>query len=258
VRRRRIALVAIGACAVALAFLAWLNRPRDEAARTTVEDAVRLFRGTGDRGGDKSRSAGPALGVYRYATHGFESVGSAIFGTTHDYRGVSTIVLSSGRCGMLERWQVLAGRWTEAESCPGSDGQELRAVTEHHEFFEVRQENSFRCRGLVTSASPVTRPGARFRSSCQSEDTHIYTASSEVGFDRVAVGDKTFGAIHTVSRSLLEGETSGTVRREDWRRRSDGLLLRRSVDAETNTSIAGGLHYGERYTIELLDPDPEY
>jgi hypothetical protein len=240
---------------LALALLAWLNRPRDEPAKATVGDAVRSFRAAGESGRREVGSGEPAPGVYRYATQGSESVDTPIVGTDHDYGGVSTIVLSSGRCGGMERWQVLAGRWSEAESCPGAHGDELRRVTEFHEFFGVEQEDSFRCRGPLPKISDL-QPGTRFSSFCESDSSSVSSSAEVIGFGTVSVGGDAFPAVHTISRSRLEGETSGTARREEWRRRSDGLLLRRSASSTADSSANEGAHYTESYTLQLLDPEP--
>jgi hypothetical protein len=249
-RRRKITLLAVG-CLLVIAVLAWLNRPRDEPARATVEDAVRSFRAENDSG-ERRGAVGPAHGVYRYATQGSESVKTAFVGATHDYDGTSTIALSAGRCGERERWQVLSGRWSEAEACESPDGEASATVIEFHEFFGQGQEDSLRCR-----SSPVSeKPGARFSSSCKSEDFSISNRSRVVGIERVSVGEETFDATHVETRSTFGGENSGTATRGEWRRRSDGLLLRRSVASEADTSAGGGSHYSERYTIRLLSVTP--
>jgi hypothetical protein len=255
--RRKIVLVAVAAGMGGLAILAWLNRPRDDPARATVGDAVRSFRAENEGRRDGGGPGEPALGVYRYTTHGSESAQNAILGgATHEYNGVSTIVRSAGKCGEVERWQVLAGRWTEGESCPGPAGAEFKAATEFHEFFGVGQEDSLRCRGVAMPGRPVERQGVRFTSICEAEDFSVTTASRVVGFEKVSIGGKPFPAIHIESRSHLEGESSGAARREEWRRRSDGLLLRRSAASSADTGRGGGTHYTEHYTIQLLDPEP--
>jgi hypothetical protein len=249
-RPRYIAL--LGVCVAGAALFAVLHGIRDEPTRASVDDAVRTFREEDGRSGHGGGPGEPALGVYRYATRGSESAHSPIASATHDYGGVSTIVLSPGRCGELERWQVLTGRWTEAEACPGSHGGEFKA-TEFHEFFGVGREDRFRCRAGSTAGSSVVRVGARFSSSCRSDGSSISSDSRVVGFEKVPVAGKALDAVHLVSRSLLEGETSGTARREEWRRRSDGLLLRRTVDSD---ATMGAIHYTEHYTIRLLEPKP--
>lgn len=249
-RRSKIGLAAAG-CVVVLAALAWLLRPRDEPVRATLDEAVRSFRAERGAGGQGAEAGEPAPGVYRYRTRGAESVDSPVLDTTHDYDGVSTIVVSDGRCAERERWQVLDGRWTESEFC-SSGGRTIGAVTEFHEFFGIGEKDEFHCRGGVLGQ----RPGARVSSFCESDDSTISTASRVAGFEPVAVGGATFVATHVRSRSELGGANPGTATREEWRRRSDGLLLRRSVASEADSSRAGGTRYSERYTLRLLSTRP--
>jgi hypothetical protein len=75
---------------------------------------------------------------------------------------------------------------------------------------------------------------------------------SVAGLTEVAVAGESFAAVHTVSRSRFAGETTGWAKREEWRRRSDGLLLRREVESEADSSAEGGAAYSERYTLRLL------
>jgi hypothetical protein len=253
-RRRSIALIVVAVLVVGGLF-AWINRPRDEPTRTSVGDAVASFRH--DDASDHGDLNGPPPGVYRYATEGGESASSSINTVEHDYGGVSTIVLEPGRCGELEHWQVLAERWTETESCPDPHGDRLAAAHEYHEFYGIQQDEPFRCDGGSTTGPAATRPGFRFSSNCHDgDDATIASSSRVVGTTPVRVGDETFPAVHTVTDSHIEGTTSGISRREEWRRRSDGLLLRRSVQNSAEADIAGGVDYTESYTLRLLDTEP--
>lgn len=252
-RRRSIAL-AVTAVLVVVGVFAWIDWPRDEPTRTSVGEAVTSFR-QGEASGD-AHPQGPPPGVYRYATTGGESADTAITSTSHDYRGVSTIVNGPGRCGELERWQVLTGRWTETETCPGPDGEELVAVHEYHEFYGVAQDDSFHCDGDPVTIPPRAQPGFRFSGRCRSDDSTVVNDSRLAGFGPVHVGGKTFPAVHTITRSRIEGSSSGISRREDWRRRSDGLLLRRSAQSSVESDTLGGTHYAESYALRLLDTEP--
>ncbi len=251
-RRRKIALLIAG-CVVALGALAWIFRPRDEPTRATVGEAIHSFRAENDTGKQRDKPDEPALGVYRYGTRGSESVDSPVLSTTHDYNGVSTIVLSAGHCGERERWQVLDGRWTEGELCAAAHGKTTGRVIEFHEFFGSGQEDSFHCRSDATSA----KVGARFASSCASEDSSISTVSHVLDSAQVYVGGVPYDTTQIESRSVFGGADSGSAVRQEWRRRSDGLLLRRTVRSEADTDVAGGTHYSERYTIRLLSTTPK-
>lgn len=251
-RRRRIALLAVAGGAV-LAVIAWLNQPHDEPAKATVDDAIRSFRAEDDSGSHGGGQGEPGLGVYRYTTRGSEAVKSPLFGATHDYGGVSTIVLSAGHCGERERWQVLAGRWSEAEACTAAHDEGSARVTEFHEFFETGQKDSFHCHSMPVS----TRPGAHFSSSCESDNSSITSTSRVIGIEPISVGKEAFDTTHVETRSVLEGKMRGSARRDEWRRRSDGLLLKRSAENEGDTSVASGSHYSEKYTIELISTTPQ-
>jgi hypothetical protein len=253
-RRRKIVLLAT-ACLAVIAVLAWLNRPRDEPTKATVDEAVRSFRAKRESGGRGGGQGEPPLGVYRYATRGSESTKTPILSATHNYGGVSTIALSAGRCGERERWQVLDGRWTEVEACP-PHGERLAALTEYHEFFGFGQEESLRCHGNAPTGPKSLRPGARFSNFCRTDNSSISSSSRIVGVERVPVGGQSFNALHIETRNAVEGDPSGTAKREEWRRRSDGLLLRRSAESDVDTSAGGGSHYTERYTIRLLSATP--
>jgi hypothetical protein len=251
--RRKIALVVLPLLAAAAVF-AWLNWPSDETTRTSVADAVASFReGASGNGGGPGE---PALGVYRYATRGAESADTALLDASHSFDGVSTIVLSRGRCGERERWQVLAERWTEAESCPAGSGDQLTAVREYHEFFEIEKEDTFECEGGSVTDPASERAGASFESTCRSADSSVSSVSRVLGFEPVKIAARTFTAVHTLTESRIKGSSSGSFRREDWRRRSDGLLLRRSSQSVIDLDTAGGTHHTEAYTLRLLDPRP--
>jgi hypothetical protein len=256
-RGRKVTLL-VAACLAAVAVavvVAWQSRPSDDASKATVNDAVRSFRAEGESGGrHRAEADETAPGVYRYATSGSESVTGAEFGTTHKYGGVSTITVSSGRCGERERWQVLVERWTQAEACAGQHGGGIVRLTQFHEFFGEEQEDSLLCHG--PAGAEISRPGARYSSSCRSRGSSISTVTHVIGPRRISVGGQGFDAIGTVSESTLRGGTSGTSSREDWRRRSDGLLLSRWSQTDVDTSEGGGSHYTERYTIRLLSTKP--
>jgi uncharacterized low-complexity protein len=248
-----VACLVVVAAAAAVAI--WRSRPSDESNKATVNDAVRSFRAEeGSKGQRRGAANKTAPGVYRYATSGSESVTGADFGTTHKYGGVSTITVSSGRCGERERWQVLVQRWTQAEACAGQHGGGTVRLTEFHEFFREGQEDSLLCHG--PAGAETSRPGARYSSSCRSRGSSISTVTHVIGPRRISVGGQGFDAIGTVSESTLRGGTSGTSSREDWRRRSDGLLLSRWSQTDADTSEGGGSHYSERYTIRLLSTKP--
>lgn len=252
-RGRYIALAAI-VCLVGAAILAWQSPWRDDPTRATLDEAVERFRQGGAASGEGP--SGAPLGVYRYRTRGSESADTGLLSATHEYDGISTIILSRSRCGVLERWQVLAGRWSEADFCLPPHGSGLREINEFHEFFGNGNKNTYRCRGRAPSRRLLRRAGTRFSSRCASDTSTAESETRVLGVEKVEVAGETIIAIHTSSRVALDGDVSGSTTRDDWRRRSDGLLLRRAVDADAKRSGAINADYTERYTIELLSLEP--
>lgn len=255
-RRRYIALAAIPLVALG-GYLVWRAIPRDQAVPVAPGEAVRIFR---QRAVEPltARRGEPAPGVYRYATTGGESVETAlgVLGTTHRYRGTSTISVIPTRCGFVERWQVLATRWTEVKRCREPPGYRLVSIDEAHEFFGVRRYVLYRCREPPRPSAARLKPGMEWHGHCVADGSSRDSTVRVLGVEGVRVGGESFAAIHTQSRRRMSGTYSGSGSQEDWRRRSDGLLLRRI--SRTDGSNGGGVEadYTENYRIELIEPRP--
>lgn len=256
-RRRHIAIAAI-AFAVTAGYVVWREFPRDRAARVAEGEAVRTFRQRAV-GPLAARPGEPAPGVYRYSTRGGESVYAAlgILGTTHDFRGVSTIAVIPTRCGTVERWQVLATRWTEVAACREGGGYRLASVDEMHEFFGTRREVLYRCREPARPGVTRLRVGMHWQGPCEADGSSEERSFHVLGFDSVKVGDREFEAVHTRTDYRLLGNYSGSATEGEWRRRSDGLLLRRISRTDGHSGGAVAADYEERYSLRLISPRPE-
>jgi hypothetical protein len=247
--------------ALAAAYLIWQNAPIDDTERATVGDAVSDFR---QNGGPGEGGPGPLFdrepGVYRYSTRGSEYADTGLLSATHEYDGLSTITVKPSGCGVAEKWQVLGGRWAEFTSCPTKRGFfELKGLIEFHEFFGRSKESKYTCTGDSASSRSSRQVGTRFSGRCESKsgDAAAISRSRVASIEKVEVGGKTFDAVHTVTEVRLEGDVSGSAHREDWRRRSDGLLLRRRTSSEAKMSGTIGADYEESYTIQLQSAEPE-
>lgn len=255
--RRHIFGFLIAAFAAAVAILLWLNWPHDEPIKATVKDAVRSFREQAPQSARPGEGEKPAPGVYRYATRGSESVAADVFSTTHTYNGISTITVSSGNCGDIERWEVLRERWSEIEWCGDPSDAERWKVTELHEFYGTKEQDTFQCQGQSVGRPPFKETSTRLKNRCMSAGSLALGASQLKGFVSVAVGGEEYKAAYIVSQSVVKGDTTGTTNTAEWRRLSDGLLLRRRVSTDVLTNAGGGAHYTENYMIELIDPHPQ-
>ncbi len=257
-RGRTIALV-VAACVVVGAFLAWRVFPRDDTSRATVGDAVAKFReGGAGAGGGEGALFERRPGVYRYSTRGSESADTGLISATHDYDGISTMTISPAGCGVVERWQVLGGRWSEFTSCPTKgDFFELKGFVDYHEFFGDSRESSYTCTGDAASKRSARQVGKTFRGRCESKDGNTATSMSLVkAIEKIDVGDNSYDAVHTTTDVRLDGNVTGTAKRGDWRRRSDGLLLRRVSSSDAKMSGSIDADYSENYTIQLLSVNP--
>lgn len=256
-RRRYIAIAAIP-CLIVAGYLVWRAFPRDRVVPAAPGEAVRIFRQR-SVGQPSARPGEPEPGVYRYSTSGEESVDAAggFLSASHHYPGTSTISVIPTRCGLAERWEVLATRWTELASCREQGGYRLLSVDEMHEFFGVRRDVLYRCREPVRPGPAKLRPGMEWKGHCATGDSSRESSFRVLGLQRVRVGERSFEAVHTRTRLRLSGTYSGSASQEDWRRRSDGLLLRRT--SRTRGAFGGTVSadYSESYEIGILTLQPD-
>lgn len=253
-------IAAIAALAVAAAAVVWTFWPRDSVSKAAVSDAVVDFRQEMKRNRRFARRQTgpiPPFGVYRYRTRGRESIDTTALGTGHDYNGVSTVTLTPSRCGLIERWQVLVERWTEAELCLEPETSRVAEVTDFHEFFGQSRSTPFSCRGGVSPYTPDLRAGMSWRTACGSKDGSVTNEVEVVGMETVRVAGRKIPAVHVRSDSILEGDPDGAAKRESWLRRSDGLLLRRTASSDAHVDTAGGGQFRERYELELISTRPQ-
>ncbi len=233
--------------------LIWASWPRDSAVPTSIEEALRAYRAHA-AGAAPERPGLPRPGVYVYAIDGGESL-DAVFDGSHRYAGRATVTVETSPCGVAERFQPLAGRWTEAGICEREGELRLTAVAEAHEFFDRAQLDSYSCRG----AGPVPsryRVGASWRAVCRGESGVLQVDSRIAAAGTVAVGGRRLAAVRIRSRAVVGGDNAGVSIQSEWRRRGDGLLLRRSVHSEMSVAVLGGGTYSERYSLELLSAVP--
>lgn len=233
--------------------LLWANWPRDSAVRTSVGDALRDYRA--GAGGPMTGSRRlPRPGVYVYSIAGGESLDAALDGA-HPYGGRATITIEASPCGVTERWQPLATRWSETSTCEQGGELRLASVVERREFFGSSSLDSYRCRGAVPALSEV-RAGVAWAIACSGGSGSLRISSRVISTGAVEVGGRRWPAVRIRSRALVGGDNPGEVLQTDWRRRADGLLLRRSASAEVGVDALGGGTYSEVYSLELLAATP--
>ena len=253
------AVVVVGALAV------WKLFPKDDTSRVSVNEAVAEFREEGGAaGGGEGVLFERQPGVYRYETKGSESADTGLLSTTHDYDGISTITLSKRSCGavdgVVERWQVLGGRWAEFTTCPtkGGDFFELIGFVEYHEFFGEDRANHYTCTGDPASKRSSRQVGKTFHGRCESDEGDSGVSETLVDGDREGRRRRQVlpSRAHVTADVKLDGQVAGTAKRDDWRRRSDGLLLRRVTSSDAKLSGTIDADYHESYSLQLLSVNP--
>lgn len=202
------------------------------------------------------RSRQVPVGVYSYATEGYEEV-DALGGARHDYPAATTVTYTREGCGTQERWQPLEERVGVALQCDGPGGSELRSSFQQREFFGQEQSKTYRCDPGVPVLPRDPRPGQSWRGRCSSGDSELALAGRVVALERLDVG----GTPVPVARVRLAGTVTGSVRgrtdREVWLSLADGLLVRAVADTDTLADTAGGtVRYRERYTLRLTSLQP--
>lgn len=203
----------------------------------------------------------PAEGVYVYATTGYDHV-DALGGSRHDYPDETTITVRHGGCAFTERWDVLAERWDERESCRTPGGDRLHRVTSYHSFFRQGDTRTLDCQGFTYPAS--AEPGDTWTTSCtgagdeEDEATFVVTTLRAVGWETVEVAGRQLETLHVRADSEITGEQQGESHRDVWGSRELGIVLREraSVRSESTQPAIGKVTYTEEYEIRLTSLEP--
>jgi hypothetical protein len=230
--------------------------PKDSTSRETFGQSLARFRAEMKRAAGFPRHDSapiPPFGVYRYRTDGSESINTTAFSTAHNYDGVSTIILTPTRCGVMEHWQPLAERWSEGNLCVGAHSTHVIWVRDFHEFFERSKEVSYDCSGGEAPYSMQLRAGDRWQTRCASDQGTILSRVEVLGIEPVKVAGRPIDAVHLRARATLSGDPNGGDVRDSWIRRSDGLLLRRVDHSKAHVDVSGGGDFEESYELRLLD-----
>lgn len=208
-------------------------------------------------GGAPASAREPALGVYVYATDGYEET-DALAGQRHDYPAETTLTISKQGCGLRFRWQPLKERWEESDGCRTSAGIVLSRFAIYHEFFHQGLLEDFALdeNSVVMPAKPVA--GATWHWTGHSDDSAIDTLSTVIGFETIAVGSEQIRAVHIRYETAMTGSNEGTQTQDRWLSEDTGLLIRMitAVDAKVAVPFGGTANYKERCRIDLTSTTP--
>jgi hypothetical protein len=201
------------------------------------------------------RTAQP-VGVYSYETAGFERL-SAVFTSRHDYPRLSTVTVSRTGCGIGERWVPRPERSSESRFCLNGPRWRLEALVDYHEFFGQAVTQRFACSGPFVPRPPTVPVGFRWTDRCRGAGSRVTVSYEAVSEQPVAVGGRSVKTIFVRARAVLRGRINGVNRLDSWLSRTNGLLVRRSVQSETALdSPFGKVMDRERYVLKLRSLSP--
>jgi hypothetical protein len=216
--------------------------------------------GCGD-GGDGDGQAAPRTvqpaGVYRYATEGFERIGGPLPGRLA-YPATTTITVDRVGCELSERWDAGPERWAQWRYCVTGGTWRLRGVTDHHEFFGRVERYSYRCSGRRVPRPGRIAEGFRWTDRCRAEGIGAVAEGVVVSLAPIAAAGSLQPAVHLRVKATLTGKVRGGYTMNTWLRRSDGLLLRRTMRSSTTVdSIVPDVPARERYSLRLRSTRPD-
>ena len=215
---------------------------------------------TGCGSGDDSAPAHPVgvqpTGVYEYSTAGFERIGGPLPGRLR-YRATSTVGVDLSGCDLTERWDARPERWAEWRYCITGDTWRLRSVTDHHEFFGQIEEYSYRCSGRRVPRPALIEEGFRWTDRCRAPRISVVARGEVVSIGPLAAAGDRLDAVRLRIRAAFTGRVTGGYVMDSWLRRSDGLLLRRTLESETRVrSAIGTVPARERYSLRIRSLQP--
>jgi hypothetical protein len=204
-------------------------------------------------------------GVYVYDTSGGEEIDPPAFGRqAHTYPATSTITVQRDGCGTTSTWKPLEERFDRWSTCRESSRVLLRRVTEHFEFFNQTDEETYVCSPDSVDFVLAATGGATYQAGCTSGGSNNTKASrfdvtgKVQGVENIAVGGVTVHAVHVVERIVASGGTTGETKRERWFDLATGLLVRlESVSTARSTTPIGDVPYEEHVSLALTSLTPQ-
>jgi hypothetical protein len=196
------------------------------------------------------------LGVYSYATRGFERLSAALT-TRHTYPRTSTVTVAATGCGISERWEPRPERSAEWRFCVEAKRWRLEDLLDYHEFFGQAVPQNFSCRGPFAPRAPTLPIGYRWTDRCSGAGSRVTVRYEAIREQPIVVGGTQVKTVLVRARAVLSGRIEGVNRLDSWLSRRNGLLVRRVVRSDTALdSPFGKVKDSERYELELRSLAP--
>lgn len=240
------------------------SAPSTTAAVRRVPTAARPGAATPAHAAPQPEAEAPEDGVYVYATTGQEATDPGVLpAQTHDYPAQTTLTYVRRACGGDYRWDALKERFDAWSVCTGPTGRRLVSMTEHFEFYNHTDEQTYHCASDSLDVPANAAAGTRYRARCDSAGNNQTPASgftitgNVVGIEVLAVGARQVPTLHLEETLTADGGTTGTGQRSRWVVAQTGLPVRtHSTSKMQSDSSVGTVHYSEEYTLALTSLDP--
>ena len=248
---------------------------RDRSDPVDVSDLAATFDspvGASPRADDPDQdSAGPVelpVGVWSYSASGTEYV-DLLGGPLHEFPAQVAQSVTNTECGQTIEVALFEQRSDVLELCWNDDGAlMLERFETRHEFVGVADVTVTDGCGAIEIWWPDIRHdvGSEAKSvDCTAEGNMSGTVDAVVSREVVAVervdaaaGNHDAVRVRVTSRVGTESDpTHGVYDAEFWFGVDDGVILRRTLDAEVNASTpVGAVRFEEAFDIEAEDIEP--
>lgn len=246
-------LLAVVVLLLAAAALYTWNSLRTTHA-VSVNAAVEKFRSSRPTPSSSAAAlpAGPAAGVYVYATKGSERI--SVGNLAHTYPDRTTVTVTPGGCGMSVRWDALADRFLRWQLCGSPEGWRIQGYTDVHKFLYVRDTHTYTCPG-----DPLVRPaGVRsWTLTCDTTSGKVAATASVVGREQRQVAGTTVATthVHVVTKATGSSLNDGVI--DAWLADTTGLPVEVRVSNHGSSKNFGQVvTYDESARFDLTSLTP--
>ena len=199
----------------------------------------------------------PPEGVYRYRTHGRETI--SVLAATHTYPDETYwTVRHHGGCGWQLERDLLKEHTEWATYC--SQLHQFLFLEEKRQisFFGQTDSDDLRCNPPAVFHDTEEVPGEAVLATCTDGRDTARVDFTDVGLQPMLIDGTRIDSVHVKAHATIRGRANGETHEEYWLSPDTGLTLHeiRSVDAEATATFGVNIHYHEdaEFVLESLTP----
>lgn len=156
----------------------------------------------------------PPLGVYTYATTGYEEV--SVPGSRRAFPSQTTITVEPAGCGEVEIWQPFAQHTERTTVCRSGGGLRMAEYYFSDSFYGQTSSSDSICDQNAYLHFATVTPGQSWTFTCSSSNSAITNRATVIGREIVGVGGGEVPTIHVHVDSTLSGASNGTSPSDYW------------------------------------------